>query len=229
LQVVPGLQSATAGRFIQEKNFATEAERKKLVEALLEVYNGATALAVMQVTPFSYPYVAGSTSVHPGYVFLPCTPLFLELIIFVCSWRSAVWSVFIINWNWEWDLTSAQLKSKYAELATLGGILRKITPWSDAGVYNVSFCQTWSVGSGSDGASLQNESDLYEPDWRKLHVPRQLLPCLTLNLNLTEKAYFGNNYAGLLKIKKKYDPKGLLDCFRCGTQRFDVFSFMCSL
>jgi len=33
---------------------------------------------------------------------------------------------------------------------------------------------------------------------------------------LPENAYFGSNYPKLLEIKKKYDPTGVLDCFRCG-------------
>jgi hypothetical protein len=40
-----------------------------------------------------------------------------------------------------------------------------------------------------------NEPDSYEPEW--------------------QKAFFGDNYAKLLRIKKKYDPKNVLWCRRC--------------
>ncbi|KAI0777356.1 FAD-binding domain-containing protein [Trametes elegans] len=40
-----------------------------------------------------------------------------------------------------------------------------------------------------------NEGDVYEPDH--------------------ERAYWGDNYAKLLEVKKKYDPEGLLDCWQC--------------
>jgi len=39
-----------------------------------------------------------------------------------------------------------------------------------------------------------------------------------------ENAYFGSNYPKLLEIKQKYDPTGLLDCFRCGKFAFRSLS-----
>ena len=59
-----------AGRFIQEENFASQAERDKLLEAMLEVYSRSNGISVMVATPYKYPYVQGTTSVHPGYVVL---------------------------------------------------------------------------------------------------------------------------------------------------------------
>ncbi|KAG7091879.1 hypothetical protein E1B28_008280 [Marasmius oreades] len=46
-----------------------------------------------------------------------------------------------------------------------------------------------------NSGAYTNEGDLYEPDH--------------------EKAFWGDNYPKLLKIKKKYDPEGLLDCWHC--------------
>ncbi|QRV84879.1 FAD-binding domain protein [Ceratobasidium sp. AG-Ba] len=46
-------------------------------------------------------------------------------------------------------------------------------------------------GSGA----YQNEADVSEPDH--------------------ENSFWGSNYARLVSIKKKYDPKGLLDCWHC--------------
>ncbi|KAF8607283.1 FAD-binding domain-containing protein [Ceratobasidium sp. AG-I] len=43
--------------------------------------------------------------------------------------------------------------------------------------------------------AYQNEADVSEPDH--------------------ENAFWGSNYARLVTIKKKYDPKGLLDCWHC--------------
>lgn len=43
--------------------------------------------------------------------------------------------------------------------------------------------------AGPYGASYVNEGDLYEPDW--------------------QEAYWGENYSRLLKIRKKWDPKGI--------------------
>ncbi|KAI0824884.1 FAD-binding domain-containing protein [Trametes gibbosa] len=48
-----------------------------------------------------------------------------------------------------------------------------------------------SPGSGA----YFNEGDVYEPDH--------------------ETAYWGNNYAELLRVKRKYDPEGLLHCWQC--------------
>jgi len=46
-----------------------------------------------------------------------------------------------------------------------------------------------------EGGSYINEADTYEPSW--------------------QTAFFGSHYEQLLSIKHKYDPKGLLDCWRC--------------
>ncbi|KAG8783725.1 hypothetical protein FRC12_019421 [Ceratobasidium sp. 428] len=45
------------------------------------------------------------------------------------------------------------------------------------------------------GGAYQNEADVYEPD--------------------ASTSFWGSNYAGLVEVKKKYDPKGLLDCWNC--------------
>ncbi|KAK0183695.1 FAD-binding domain-containing protein [Armillaria mellea] len=45
------------------------------------------------------------------------------------------------------------------------------------------------------GGTYGNEADVYEPDW--------------------ERAFWGENYEELVRIKRKYDPEHLLDCWRC--------------
>ncbi|KAJ6593009.1 FAD-binding domain-containing protein [Mycena capillaripes] len=58
-----------------------------------------------------------------------------------------------------------------------------------------------------DSGAYLNEADVYESDY--------------------EYTYWGTNYERLLAIKKKYDPKGLLDCWRCvgwkGTAHFPCY------
>ena len=49
---------------------------------------------------------------------------------------------------------------------------------------------------GADGGSYMNEADPYTPDWK-------------------ESFYGLDNYEKLLKIKNKYDPQGLLKCWKC--------------
>ncbi|CAE6452591.1 unnamed protein product, partial [Rhizoctonia solani] len=45
------------------------------------------------------------------------------------------------------------------------------------------------------GSSYQNEGDVYEPNW--------------------ETSFWGSNYDRLLKLKRQFDPDGLLDCWHC--------------
>ncbi|KAK0204351.1 FAD-binding domain-containing protein [Desarmillaria ectypa] len=45
------------------------------------------------------------------------------------------------------------------------------------------------------GGAYGNEADVYEPDW--------------------ERAFWGENYEELVRVKRKYDPEHLLDCWRC--------------
>ncbi|PBK88213.1 FAD-binding domain-containing protein [Armillaria gallica] len=45
------------------------------------------------------------------------------------------------------------------------------------------------------GGTYGNEADVYEPDW--------------------ECAFWGENYEELVRVKRKYDPEHLLDCWRC--------------
>ncbi|KIK56952.1 hypothetical protein GYMLUDRAFT_1012473 [Collybiopsis luxurians FD-317 M1] len=92
-----------------------------------------------------------------------------------------------------------------------------VTPaWRDA-VWHLLFVDLWSWNTTTDGkiavfqtlsnltAALTdiapdsgvylNEANIYEPDW--------------------EHAFWGENYPKLLAIKYKYDPAGLLNCWRC--------------
>ena len=62
---------------------------------------------------------------------------------------------------------------------------------------------------------FQSESDVYEKDWSKFAIS-WLFFAVMLTVCLAEQAYYGGNYDALLKIKNKYDPKGLLDCWKCG-------------
>ncbi|KAJ7758351.1 FAD-binding domain-containing protein [Mycena metata] len=57
------------------------------------------------------------------------------------------------------------------------------------------FVQTELVPLAPDSGSYMNEGDVYESNH--------------------EVSYWGSNYARLLEIKNKYDPKGLLSCWRC--------------
>jgi len=59
------------------------------------------------------------------------------MLFSVHRWRSAVWSVLALNLGWDWSSDATALKARYGELTATGDILRKITPWTDAGVYIV--------------------------------------------------------------------------------------------
>ncbi|KIK56944.1 hypothetical protein GYMLUDRAFT_229963 [Collybiopsis luxurians FD-317 M1] len=92
-----------------------------------------------------------------------------------------------------------------------------VTPaWRDA-VWHFLFADLWSWNTTTDGkiavfqtlnnltaaltdiapdsGAYLNEANVYEPDW--------------------EHAFWGDNYPQLLAVKQKYDPAGLLDCWRC--------------
>ncbi|KIY66940.1 FAD binding domain-containing protein [Cylindrobasidium torrendii FP15055 ss-10] len=61
-------------------------------------------------------------------------------------------------------------------------------------------------------ASYQNEADVYESDWKGIFV----------------ESFWGSNYDSLLRIKQKYDPDGLLDCWQCvgwkpESERFECY------
>ncbi|KAI5859293.1 FAD-binding domain-containing protein [Durotheca rogersii] len=60
--------------------------------------------------------------------------------------------------------------------------------------------------TGTDGGSYVNEANPFTPNWR-------------------ESWWGGDNYAALLAVKKKYDPEGLLKCWKCvGFEDEDIFS-----
>jgi hypothetical protein len=67
-QVGTGTQGNVGGRFIHKKNFATEQDRKDLLEAVLTVYEKSSGAAATFSTPYNYNGSGGSTSVHPGLV-----------------------------------------------------------------------------------------------------------------------------------------------------------------
>ena len=48
---------------------------------------------------------------------------------------------------------------------------------------------------GKDSGTYVNEANPFTPDWRN--------------------AWWGDGYEGLLAVKKKYDPDGLLKCWKC--------------
>ena len=107
---------------------------------MLQVYSRTVATAIMFTTPYNFKPVPDATSVHPGYVPSSLTlrieyPTYQSLALL--SWRTAVWSVLALNIGWSWDTNATQLKANYQELTAVGDLLRKITPWSDAGVYIV--------------------------------------------------------------------------------------------
>ncbi|KAI0712970.1 FAD-binding domain-containing protein [Cerioporus squamosus] len=60
-----------------------------------------------------------------------------------------------------------------------------------AGLGHIQRFRDLTPGSGA----YFNEGDVYEPDH--------------------ETSYWGDNYAKLLAVKRKYDPHGLLDCWQC--------------
>jgi hypothetical protein len=60
------LVGSLTGRFIQKENFASQAEKDKLLEAMLKVYARSNGISNMVATSYKYPYVKGATSVHPG-------------------------------------------------------------------------------------------------------------------------------------------------------------------
>ena len=59
--------------------------------------------------------------------------------------------------------------------------------------------------TGADGGAYVNEADPFTQDWRQ--------------------AWWGDNYARLVEIRNKYDPEGLLQCWKCvGFEDEDVLS-----
>ncbi|OCK98398.1 FAD binding domain-containing protein [Cenococcum geophilum 1.58] len=64
-------------------------------------------------------------------------------------------------------------------------------------VYNdITFNKTYALKQlAPDGGAYFNECDSYEPDW--------------------QYSFFGANYPRLRKVKKQYDPNGVLWCRRC--------------
>ncbi|OTB09362.1 hypothetical protein M426DRAFT_6636 [Hypoxylon sp. CI-4A] len=59
--------------------------------------------------------------------------------------------------------------------------------------------------TGTDGGTYPNEANPFTPSWRE--------------------SWWGDNYAALLGIKKKYDPEGLLKCWKCvGFEDEDISS-----
>ncbi|KAI1134260.1 FAD-binding domain-containing protein [Hypoxylon sp. FL0543] len=49
--------------------------------------------------------------------------------------------------------------------------------------------------TGADGGTYPNEANPFTPNWRE--------------------SWWGDNYEALVKIKRKYDPEGLLKCWKC--------------
>ncbi|KAI8964492.1 FAD-binding domain-containing protein [Daldinia sp. FL1419] len=59
--------------------------------------------------------------------------------------------------------------------------------------------------TGTDGGTYLNEANPFTPNW--------------------QESWWGDNYATLHEIKKKYDPKGLLKCWKCvGFEEKDILS-----
>ncbi|KZP21452.1 hypothetical protein FIBSPDRAFT_953707 [Athelia psychrophila] len=58
-------------------------------------------------------------------------------------------------------------------------------------------------------AAYQNEADVYEPNH--------------------EVSFWGDHYARLLEIKRKYDPEQLLDCWHCVGFNANSSRFACYL
>ncbi|KAL7621825.1 hypothetical protein AAE478_007325 [Parahypoxylon ruwenzoriense] len=59
--------------------------------------------------------------------------------------------------------------------------------------------------TGADGGTYPNEANPFTPNWRE--------------------SWWGDNYAELLKVKRKYDPQGLLKCWKCvGFEDEDISS-----
>ncbi|KAF9030371.1 FAD-binding domain-containing protein [Hymenopellis radicata] len=92
-----------------------------------------------------------------------------------------------------------------------------VTPAWRTSVWDVTFGQVWDYAAPPsvqekayrglsaameplraltpDGGAYGNEADIYEPNF--------------------EESFWGNNYEQLMKIKEKYDPGHLLDCWHC--------------
>ncbi|KAI0120799.1 FAD-binding domain-containing protein [Hypoxylon sp. NC0597] len=63
--------------------------------------------------------------------------------------------------------------------------------------------------TGTDGGTYPNEANPFTPNWRE--------------------SWWGSNYEALLEIKKKYDPEGLLKCWKCvGFEDEDISTDMFS-
>lgn len=82
-------------------------------------------------------------------------------------------------------------------------------PWSvkkERERYNTEVVGKALREAGPDGASYVNEGDLYEPNW--------------------QDAYWGENYPRLLKIRQKWDPKGVFYTQTTpGTEKWSVIDY----
>ncbi|KAH6615256.1 hypothetical protein C7974DRAFT_61788 [Boeremia exigua] len=82
-------------------------------------------------------------------------------------------------------------------------------PWSvkkEREKYNTEVVGQALREAGPYGASYVNEGDLYEPDW--------------------QEAYWGSNYPRLLKIRQKWDPKGVFYTQTTpGTEKWNVIDY----
>ncbi|KAG6876325.1 hypothetical protein C0992_013354 [Termitomyces sp. T32_za158] len=106
------------------------------------------------------------------------------------AWRSSLYHITVVS-QWNWDATIEEKRGHYSAVSKSIDHLRKITP--DA-AYLVSQCLTLTRTLIIDHA-LKNEADVYEPNH--------------------EVAFWGKHYTELLRLKNKFDPDHLLDCWQC--------------
>ncbi|KAJ7646069.1 FAD-binding domain-containing protein [Mycena polygramma] len=84
-----------------------------------------------------------------------------------------------------WHLSVRGNWAYNSSTAEIGAVLGKVHDWVHEEL----------TALAPDSGAYLNEADVYESDY--------------------EYTYWGTNYARLLAVKEKYDPHGLLDCWRC--------------
>ncbi|KAF7342485.1 FAD-binding domain-containing protein [Mycena venus] len=163
-------------------------------KALFESAAGRTQLVahlLKQTSEFGMPYIPVATPIAFNY-----TPGATSV---TPAWRTALWHVsFPFRLGFP---VSKNIKALIGDVMQLGGSANWSYSSSTAEIRAVlstihDFVHDDLTALAPDSGAYMNEGDVYES-------------------NHESDTYWGTNYERLLAVKTKYDPHGLLDCWRC--------------